>query len=196
MFGILESIFENEHGGELLELVKSGRYLLIGGQALAAYLEPRYTADYDFLTGSEAVEKIKTWLDAKGISYSDIGYGCLRVDNYSIDILDAGKNEINSRVLKGSSRQFEGFEVPVPEGLAALKFLSMMSRPSQSEQLIDIADFIALVKLPEFSEFTLTSFYRNTETIEKLVKVLDAIKKDKPACEILSILERGLRPRK
>jgi hypothetical protein len=191
VFGILESITNNEHAGELLELIKSGKYLLIGGQALAAYLEPRFTADYDFLVDSEAVEKIKSWLEAKTVSYSDIGYGCLRVENYSIDILDAGKNEINSRVLKADSRQFEGFEVPAPEGLAALKFLSMMSRPSQSEQLIDIADFIALVKLPEFSEFTLTSFYRDTEMIEKLVKVLDAIKKEKPASKILTILEQN-----
>jgi hypothetical protein len=49
----VEPVQPKKSARQLIELICSGNYLLIGGQALKAYLEPRFTKDLDFLVDKE-----------------------------------------------------------------------------------------------------------------------------------------------
>ncbi len=187
VFGVLGKILENKNAAKLLELIEANNYLLIGGQALAAYIKPRYTADYDFLLDKQGIALVKKQLDAKGISHKT-GHGFIFIDDLSIDVVDASVNTIYSRVLSGPSKVFNSFSIPAAESLAALKFLSMTSRDSRPRQLIDLSDFISLVTLPGFDKFALTSFYRDTDRVDNLVTVLDAVESGQTNAKILSLL--------
>lgn len=139
---------------ELIELIESGRYLLIGAQALIRYTAPRFTDDIDYLVGPRAFSRIRKWLKdhAEAVSHSDEGEA-IRSESLAVDVVNARNNPVRSAVLKAESG------VPSPEALAACKYVAMTNPTrGRSARLQDAADFSKLVLREGFDRSRLLSF--------------------------------------
>lgn len=135
-------------GRALTALIESGRYLMIGAQAVIHYTRPRFTDDTDFAVDVRAFRRIRKWLrDHKDVlSWRDTG-DALQCDVLGIDVLNATPHPVLAAVLKKERG------IPSPEGLAAFKYVAMTSKTRPTpDRIQDAADLARLVLLPAFAD--------------------------------------------
>jgi len=139
---------------ELIDLIESGRHLVIGAAALARYVRPRFTDDVDYAVGLALFRRVRKWFkDHADITpYVDEGEA-LRCQALGVDVINAAANEVLRFVLKAERG------LPSPEGLAACKYAAMTSPTrGRAERLQDAADLAKLVALSDFDTGRLLSF--------------------------------------
>ena len=131
----------------LVALIKKSKYLLVGGQALKAYIEPRYTADYDFMVDKGGFKKIIDYLELNSVKYHQSEMAFINIPSLKIDIVNADYHPLESAILRDlPHRRHKGFDIPTSTGLAALKYLSAVgSHRRIDEKYQDAADFSKLV---------------------------------------------------
>jgi hypothetical protein len=156
---------------ELVELIESGRHLLIGGQALMQYTPPRFTDDVDYLVGPRLFARVRKRLKAHADAVSHIDEGEeVRSESLAVDVVNARHNPVLSAVLKAESG------VPSPEGLAACKYVAMTNPTrGRSARLQDAADFSKLVLRDGFDRSKLLSYMvdRYERDHGPIVKLID-----------------------
>lgn len=157
----VEPVQLNESARQLVELICSGNYLLIGGQALKAYLEPRFTKDLDFLVDKQLFKSVIDWLKRHKVQFERFSSAALRILSYNVDVVNADFKPIMKAVLTellGGS--YEDYRIPSKEGMILLKYLSAIDparRLNRKEQ--DAIDFAHLARSGSY----------NKASIEKLL---------------------------
>lgn len=178
--GRLAAVREKEHMSkhlQLVELIESDRYLVLGAKAMATYVKQRFTEDTDYLVGHRAFGRIRKWLADAGIPFDDEGEA-IRVEHLGIDVIDAANNPVLKEMLNRETG------VPSVEALAASKYVAIVSGTRGQQRMhFDIGDFIGLVCLDGFD-------------VEKFLGCLvDRYVEQRPhASEIIDRIRRGEAP--
>ena len=129
---------------QLVEMIESDRYLVLGAKAMATYVKQRFTEDTDYLVGHRAFGRIRKWLVDAGIPFDDEGEA-IRVEQLGIDVIDAANNPVLKEMLNRETG------VPSVEVLAASKYVAIISGTRGQQRVhFDIGDFIGLVCLDGF----------------------------------------------
>ncbi|MHC4066730.1 MAG: hypothetical protein ACYSUI_19820 [Planctomycetota bacterium] len=131
---------------ELIALIESGRYVVLGARAAMFYTKPRYTADIDYAVGKGEFAEVRRWFERSGVAY-DFSGEAIECPALRVDVIDASRNAVIEAVL---ARE-EG--IPSLEAVAALKYVAAISptRAYERKQQ-DAADLAALVLRPEFED--------------------------------------------
>lgn len=129
---------------ELMELIESGKHVLVGAKALAYYTDPRFTEDSDYIVDGKTFQRIRKWAADKGIPVEDLGL-VLRLRTLAVDVIDARSNAVLKEILKHESAK------PSPEALAAAKYVSFVNQTRGRRRIRDVSDFSDLVVLKDFS---------------------------------------------
>ena len=163
---------------ELIRLIESGRHLLIGAQALIRYTEPRFTADTDYAVGMQMFRRIRKWFKDRQaeIEYKDEGEA-IRSPTLAIDVLNAAHNPVLLGVLKAETG------LPSPEGLAAYKYVAMVSPArGRTARMQDTVDFSKLVLRPGFDSGKLLAYMVGpyAEQRDTIVQLIRDIEEDRP----------------
>ncbi len=163
---------------ELIRLIESRRHLLIGAQALIRYTEPRFTADTDYAVGMQMFRRVRKWFKDRQaeIEYKDEGEA-IRSPTLAIDVLNAAHNPVLLTVLKAETG------LPSPEGLAAYKYVAMVSPARGRERrLRDAADFTALVLCEGFESEKFLAYMVGpyAEQRETIVQLICDLEEDRP----------------
>lgn len=159
---------------ELISLIESRRHLLIGAQALIRYTEPRFTADTDYAVGMQMFRRVRKWFKDRQaeIEYKDEGEA-IRSPALAVDVLNAAHNPVLLGVLKAETG------LPSPEGLAAYKYVAMVSPArGRTERMQDVVDFSKLVLRAGFDADKLLAYMvgpyaEQRDTIERLIRDLE-----------------------
>jgi hypothetical protein len=144
----VEPVKPKESARELVELICSGNYLLIGGQALKAYLEPRFTKDLDFLVDKDLFDRVIDWLKKHKVNFEKFSSAALRVEPYSVDVVNAGFKPILKAVLTElQGDAYEDYRIPSKEGMILLKYISMIDParrlPRKRQDAVDFANMVS-----------------------------------------------------
>jgi hypothetical protein len=133
----------DEHS-KVVGLIESGKHVLAGAKALATYLEPRFTADMDYVVEGRTFEKVRKWLVQEHVPHEDLG-GAIRAQTIGLDIINGDGHPVLKEILKRERG------IPSPEALAATKYVSIVSGTRGQQKLyLDISDFVGLVTLSGF----------------------------------------------
>jgi hypothetical protein len=157
---------------DLINLIESGRHVLIGAKALAHHTQPQFTQESDYLVGGEVFVRIQKWMRNGKVEHEDLGTA-IRCPSFGVDVLDARSNEVLSEILKRG-------KTPVSaEALAAAKYISFINPARGQRRLQDVADFAQLVTLPTFDSNELRTFFvggyaNQWPEIEKLIADIKA----------------------
>ncbi|MCB9849796.1 MAG: hypothetical protein H6817_03745 [Phycisphaerales bacterium] len=136
---------------ELVELIESGKHVLIGAKALAHYTKPRFTEDTDYLVSGQTFVRIRKWAKDHQAEHDNLG-AALRFPGFALDVLDARSNEVLKEILNHERA------IPSPEALAAAKYVSMINIERAQRRLQDVSDFAQLVMLEVFDAEKLRTF--------------------------------------
>jgi len=129
---------------KLVEIIESGRHLLVGAKALATYMKQRFTEDTDYIVAHRTFLNVRRWLKQAGVAYEDHG-GLVRSESLGIDVIDAGPNPVFKEILRRETG------VPSQEALAATKYVAMVSGTREMRKFYqDVSDFVGLVNLEGF----------------------------------------------
>ncbi|MBI4580143.1 MAG: hypothetical protein HY718_10605 [Planctomycetes bacterium] len=128
---------------ELIELIDSGKHVLIGAKAMAYYTQPRFTEDTDYIVSGQTFARIRKWARQKGVAAEDLGL-VLRFRSLAVDVIDGRSNPVLKEILKHEATR------PCPEALAAAKYVSFINQQRGERRLQDVADFARLVVLSSF----------------------------------------------
>lgn len=128
---------------ELVELIESGKHVLIGAKALAYHTKPRFTEDTDYLVSGQTFTRIRKWAKQHHLEPDELG-AVLRFSSLALDVLDARTNDVFKEILKRER------SVPSPEALAAAKYVSIVNPDRAQRRLQNASDFAELVMLKDF----------------------------------------------
>ncbi|MBN1491479.1 MAG: hypothetical protein JXA69_16325 [Phycisphaerae bacterium] len=129
---------------QLVHLIESDRYLVLGAKAMAAYVRQRFVESTEYLVGHRAFGRIRKWLADAGVPFDDEGEA-IRVEQLGIDVIDAANNPVLKEMLNRETG------VPSVEALAASKYVAIVSGTRGAQRVhFDIGDFIGLVCLDSF----------------------------------------------
>lgn len=123
------------------------RWALVGAHAVGMLTEPRATQDFDFVVESSKIQRVETALrEAFGdLGRQDMG-PALRFATLDVDMIRSTNHSLFQEALE-RTRDIEGWRVPIPEVLIALKFLSAISPwRSPEKRHFDIGDLMAMVR--------------------------------------------------
>lgn len=119
----LPSIIENE--------CKNGEYMIIGGNVVGAYTEPRVTLDVDVIVNKGTFNNIKKKLEESNVEFVDEGTVLRRIEEVdSFDVIDSSISNIMTIIFRDRVEK-NGYFVPSCEGLIALKYYAVLS-PTRS----------------------------------------------------------------
>lgn len=136
---------------ELIEIIESGEYLLIGAKALAHFVKPRFTADTDYVVSGKTFQRIRKWARDNGVQVEDVGF-VLRFESLAVDVIDARSNAVFKELLKQEAG------LPSPEALAAAKYVAIVNQQRGLRRFQDIADLAELVVLQGFDLVRLRAY--------------------------------------
>lgn len=136
---------------EVMELITSGKHVLIGAKALAYYTEPRFTQDTDYVVAGQTFRRIRKWAKDNEVAVEDLGL-VLRLHTLGLDVIDGRSNAVFKELLEREPPK------PSPEALAATKYISFTNQQRGHRRLQDVADFSQLVTLAKFDEDRLQSY--------------------------------------
>ena len=163
---------------ELVDLIESGRHLLIGAKALARFTRPRFTEDTDYAVDLQAYRRVSKWFRERRdrVTYEDLGEA-IRCKTLAIDVINAHNNDVLLEVLQHETG------LPSAEGLAACKFVAMSSPTrDRADRIQDFADFSRLALLDEFDAQKLLSYMVGpyAEQREETQRLIDDIRAGRP----------------
>lgn len=136
---------------QLVQMIESGKHVLVGAKALAHYTKPRFTEDTDYVVSGQTFARIRKWARQNGIEHDDLGL-VLRFASLALAVIDGQSNEVFKEMLKRERA------VPAPEALAAAKYVSMVDLERAQRRLLDASDFAELVMLKDFEQEKLHSY--------------------------------------
>ncbi len=153
---------------ELIELIESGRHVLIGAKALAYYTEPRFTEDTDYVVSGQTFARIRKWMREKKVEHQDLGL-VIRFRSLGVDVIDGRSNAVLKEILKRENVK------PSAEALAAAKYISFINMHRGPRRIQDVADFALLVVLKDFDLSRLRSllvgeYAAQWGEVEKLIR--------------------------
>jgi len=129
-------------------LEKTGaRWALVGAHAVGLLVEPRATADVDFVVDDHKLKRIIAALEQEfgELDIHDLG-PALRLGTLDVDLIRASNHPLFGEIL-GHTQIVEGWRVPVPEALIAMKFLAAISPwRAQDKRLHDLGDLVAVYR--------------------------------------------------
>jgi len=142
--------------GALAEILEEAgiEYALIGGHAVNAWLEPRFTADIDVTieAGVAQMERLTAVLERAGLtiqleSGADQASGPDFVrfasgDRRVVLEFQAAKTELQDRIIRRALRDSRGLRVATPEDLIILERIA-----NRSEDKIDLVGLCGLLDL-------------------------------------------------
>ena len=123
------------------------RWALVGAHAVGLLVEPRATADVDFVVDDRNLRGILRALEQEfgQLEVHDLG-PALRLEQLDVDLIRASNHPLFGEVLD-HTRLVGQWRVPVPEALMAMKFLSAISPwRAQDKKLHDLGDLVALYR--------------------------------------------------
>lgn len=123
------------------------RWTLVGAHAVGALTEPRATVDFDFIVEASRLRMILEALEDKlgELDVLDLG-PAVRLRALDVDLIRSDTHPLFDEALR-RTRSLEGWTVPVPEVLIALKFLSATSTwRGATKKAYDVADLRAMVE--------------------------------------------------
>lgn len=127
-------------------LEESGaRWVVVGAHAVGFLTTPRATVDVDFVVEERKLSGVVAALEREigPLDVEDIG-PALRLKGIDVDLIRSTNHPLFAAVLEQAQR-IEEWNVPRPEALIALKFMSAVSPwRSRVKRLQDTADLIAV----------------------------------------------------
>src|SRR5687767_2231952 len=84
---------------ELIDLIESGKHILIGAKALAHHTKPRFTQDTDYIVSGQTFQRIKKWMREGKVEHEDLGL-VIRFHQLAVDVIDAGDHVVLKEILK------------------------------------------------------------------------------------------------
>lgn len=126
---------------------RNGKYMVIGGNVVGAYTEPRVTLDVDIIVDKSTFDNIKRKLEESKVEFVDEGTVLRRIEEVdSFDIIDSSISSIMTVIFQDRVEK-NGYSVPSCEGLIALKYYAILS-PTRSyyKRSQDKADIINLLR--------------------------------------------------
>ena len=160
---------------ELVQLIESGKHVLIGAKALAYYTRPRFTQDTDYVVSGQTFARIRKWMSQNNVDHEDLGL-VLRFHSLALDVIDGRSNDVLKEILKREGT------VPGLEALATAKYVSMINPQRAERRLQDASDFAALVVLKDFDLHKLRTYLVGpyAEQWPEVQKLIDDIKAGRP----------------
>lgn len=133
---------------ELLQaLSKQYSFVLIGGWAVWAYTHELKSKDIDIVVSHSELGKLgKDFLLIKNdrLKKYEINQGEVQVDIYSPFYSNPG---IPAQTILDQAIHHEGFSLPRPEDLLALKLVAYRSRAGSSKGRKDLVDMVSLLRI-------------------------------------------------
>lgn len=150
-------------------------YAIIGGHAVNAWLEPRFTADLDVTAAADppALARARAGLEAAGYrvafehgaglpSGPDFVRFARGLDDPPIEI-QAAKTALQVELIARARRDCGGVAVATPEDLIILKLIA--HRPK------DLADLAGLVAIPELDWAHVEERAKDWDVLDALIRV-------------------------
>ena len=131
---------------ELLQrLAKNYRFVLIGGWAVWLYTHQLKSKDIDLVVDFDVLEKLRRafplFKNERLKKYE------IAQDTIQIDIYVPHYSQLGTAISK--TTVVDGFTVPLPETLIALKSVAYSNRTGSSKGRKDLVDIISLLLLPQ-----------------------------------------------
>ncbi|MDY0001345.1 MAG: hypothetical protein RBU30_08635 [Polyangia bacterium] len=123
------------------------RWALVGAHAVGILTTPRATVDVDLLVEERKLSAVVRSLEHSlgPLEKEDIG-PALRLKGLDVDLIRSNNHPLFSAVLEHVLR-VEGWNLPRPEALIALKFLAAVSPwRGQEKKLHDAGDLVSLYR--------------------------------------------------
>jgi len=141
-----------EKSWETLQIIRRDyQFVLIGGWAVWIYTKQLKSKDIDLIVDLETLSKLKnnfTVTKNNRLHKYEIIKEEVQVDIYVPFWSQIG---IPCEEILTKTQRVEGFRLPPPEALLALKQIAFLARAGSSKGRKDILDIISLLKLPEFN---------------------------------------------
>jgi hypothetical protein len=156
-------------------------YALIGGHAVNAWLEPRFTADVDIVVaaGTDDLDRLKLALAAEGFAVTrehgadqPSGPDFVRLESDSSALIlevQAAKTLFQQEVIRRASVGAAGARIATVEDLIVMKLIADRAK--------DQVDLFGLVELPDIDWTYVERWAEEWQIRDRLERVLDAKRK-------------------
>ncbi len=131
----------------LQSLVKKYDFILIGGWAVWLYTHSLKSKDIDLIVEFDQLEKLRQ--DFPLIKNERLKKYEISQDQVQIDVYVPHYSQLGADV--STTISLEGFTVPPPETLIALKLVAHHHRAGSSKGRKDLVDIISLLTLPQLN---------------------------------------------
>ena len=159
------------------------KWVVIGAHAVGAMTQPRATTDYDFIVQGSKIRQVIKLLEqhfGRDLDVEHIDAG-VRLRAIDIDIVSSSSHPIFQKTLDGSSK-VEGWNIPSPEKLIVLKFMSAVSPwRGKRKRMQDVVDIQAVyttfepeeLDMEEMKELASLVYPRAEKEFVRLLRKID-----------------------